>query len=54
MSQRQTSDIGDGDAGEDEDAEAGEEDEACVEAGSRAQEGLTGEGFEEEGEGEER
>jgi hypothetical protein len=47
--------IWDGDAGEDEDAEAGEEDEAGVEAGSgagfrslKATEGAAGEGFDDE------
>ena len=45
-------DVGDDDAGEDEDAEAGEQDEAGVEAGSRGVEGAAGEAFEGESEGE--
>ena len=45
-------DVGDVDAGEDEDAEGGEGDEAGVEAGTRGRKGATGEGLEEEGEGE--
>jgi len=40
--------VGYGDAGEDEDAEAGEEDESGVEAGSGGFEGATSEGFDDE------
>ena len=46
--------VGDGDAGEDEDAEAGEENEAGIEAGPGAGEGAAGEGFGDEREGEDR
>ncbi len=44
--------VGDGDAGEEEDAEAGEGDEGGVEAGVSGGEEAAGEGFGEEGEGE--
>ncbi len=47
-SQRQTRASGNDDAGEDEDAEAGEKDESGVEPGARADEGSATEGFEEE------
>ena len=51
VSQDADEQVGNVDAGEDEDAEAGEGDEACVEAGAGAKERAAGEGLEDEGEG---